>query len=83
MCDLCVERATSKIRKLLQETHFLTKLNVTAAAITLVASGARYGRRSDTRYATAETLAVSSMPKAFMTASVVFKVGLPFSLNER
>ncbi len=30
-----------------------------------------------------QTLAVSSMPKAFMTASVVFKVGLPFSLNER
>lgn len=28
-------------------------------------------------------LAVSSMPRAFMTASVVRSVGLPFSLNER
>jgi hypothetical protein len=35
------------------------------------------------RHAVAATLAVNSMPNAFMTASVVFKVGLPFSLNER
>lgn len=27
--------------------------------------------------------AVSSMPSAFITAMVVFRVGLPFSLNER
>ena len=27
--------------------------------------------------------AVNSMPNAFMTASIVFKVGLPCSLNER
>jgi len=31
----------------------------------------------------AGTFAVSSIPRAFMTARVVFKVGLPFSLNER
>lgn len=29
------------------------------------------------------TFAVSSMPKASITASVVFKVGLPLALNER
>ena len=34
-------------------------------------------------YAAAGTLAVSSMPRAFMTARVVFRVGLPFSLKER
>ena len=32
-------------------------------------------------YAAAGTLAVSSMPRAFMTARVVFRVGLPFTLN--
>jgi len=34
-------------------------------------------------YKPAATFAVSSMPSAFMTASVVFNVGLPFALNER
>ncbi len=34
-------------------------------------------------YGPATTFAVSSRPSAFMTASVVFKVGLPFALNER
>ena len=39
--------------------------------------------RKRSRYAPAGTFAVSSMPSAFITASVVFNVGLPFSLNER
>jgi hypothetical protein len=33
--------------------------------------------------AQAWTFAVSSIPSAFMTAIVVFNVGLPFSLTER
>jgi hypothetical protein len=33
--------------------------------------------------AQAGTLAVNSIPSAFMTAMVVFSVGLPFSLNDR
>ena len=38
-------------------------------------------RRADKSYAFA--LAVSSIPKAFMTARVVLSVGFPRSLNER
>jgi hypothetical protein len=34
-------------------------------------------------YVAAGTFAVSSMPRAFMTAKVVFRVGLPFALKER
>lgn len=31
----------------------------------------------------ARTFAVSSIPRVFITASVVFRVGFPFSLNDR
>jgi hypothetical protein len=73
------EPGVGENEKPLVEVHRLPHLKIEMWATQRYRSDMGHPRR----HAALGVLAVNSIPRAFITASVVLSVGLPFSLNDR